>query len=165
MHWSYQSTLFQHKRQFYTWTSPDGQYRNQTDFILCSQRWRISIVSKNKTGSWLWLRSWTPYCQIQTEIEENRENHSAIQVWPKSNPLQLQSGSDKQIQGIRSDRVPEGLWKKVHNIVQEVVIKTIPKKKNAKRLSEEGLQKEKKRQLKAKAKRKDIPIWMQNSKE
>ena len=32
-------------------------------------------VSKNKTGSWLWLRSWIPYCQIQTEIEENRENH------------------------------------------------------------------------------------------
>ena len=23
-------------------------------------------VSKNKTGSWLWLSSWTPYCQIQT---------------------------------------------------------------------------------------------------
>ena len=23
-------------------------------------------VSKNKTRSWLWLRSWTPYCQIQT---------------------------------------------------------------------------------------------------
>ena len=22
--------------------------------------------NKNKTGSWLWLRSWTPYCQIQT---------------------------------------------------------------------------------------------------
>ena len=28
-----------------------------------------------KTGSWLWLRSWTPYCQIQTQIEESRENH------------------------------------------------------------------------------------------
>ena len=23
-------------------------------------------VSKNKARSWLWLRSWTPYCQIQT---------------------------------------------------------------------------------------------------
>ena len=23
-------------------------------------------VRKSKTGSWLWLRSWTPYCQIQT---------------------------------------------------------------------------------------------------
>ena len=29
---------------------------------------KLYTVSKNKTGSWLWLRSWTPYCQIQTEI-------------------------------------------------------------------------------------------------
>ena len=32
-------TLFQqHKRRLYTWTSPDGQHRNQIDYILCSQR-------------------------------------------------------------------------------------------------------------------------------
>ena len=30
------------------------------------------------------------------------------------------------------DRVPEELWIVVHNIVQEVVIKTIPKKKTCK---------------------------------
>ena len=35
----------QHKRQLYTWTSPDGVYRNQTDYIICSQRWRRSIQS------------------------------------------------------------------------------------------------------------------------
>ena len=29
----------------YTWTSPDGQHRNQIDYILCSQRWRSSIQS------------------------------------------------------------------------------------------------------------------------
>ena len=28
----------QHKRRLYTWTSPDGQYQNQVDYILCSQR-------------------------------------------------------------------------------------------------------------------------------
>ena len=40
------NTIFQqHKRQLYTWTSPDGQYRNQTDYILFSQRWRSSIQS------------------------------------------------------------------------------------------------------------------------
>ena len=61
------NTLFQqHKRRLYTWTSRDGQHRNQMYYILCSQRWKSSIVSKKKTGSWLWLRSWTPYCQIQT---------------------------------------------------------------------------------------------------
>ena len=53
------NTLFQqYKRRLYTWTSPDSQYRNQIDYILCSQRWRSSIQSaKNKTGRWLWLRS------------------------------------------------------------------------------------------------------------
>ena len=40
------NTLFeQHKRRLYTWTSPDGQHRNQIDYILCSQRWRSSILS------------------------------------------------------------------------------------------------------------------------
>ena len=38
------NTLFQqHKRRLYTWTSPDGQHRNQIDYILCSQRWRSSL--------------------------------------------------------------------------------------------------------------------------
>ena len=27
---------------------------------------KLYTVSKNKTRSWLWLRSWIPYCQIQT---------------------------------------------------------------------------------------------------
>ena len=40
------NTLFQqHKRKLYTWTSPDGQYQNQIDYILFSQRWRSSIQS------------------------------------------------------------------------------------------------------------------------
>ena len=40
------NTLFQqHKRRFYTWTPPDGQYWNQIDYILCSQRRRSPIKS------------------------------------------------------------------------------------------------------------------------
>ena len=40
------NTLFQqHKRRLYTWTSPDGQHRNQIDHILWSQRRRSSIQS------------------------------------------------------------------------------------------------------------------------
>ena len=60
------------------------------------------------------------------------------------------------------DRVPEELWTEVHDIVQEAVFKIIPKKKkgkNAKWLSDEALKiAEKRRKLKAKEKRKDIPI-------
>ena len=33
------NTLFQqHRRRLYTWTSPDGEYKNHIDYILFSQR-------------------------------------------------------------------------------------------------------------------------------
>ena len=60
------------------------------------------------------------------------------------------------------DRVPDELWTEVHDVVQEAVIKTMPKKKKCKKakwLSEEALQTaEKRTEAKAKEKRKDIPI-------
>ena len=55
------------------------------------------------------------------------------------------------------DRVPIELWTEVCNIAQEVVIKTIPKKKKCKKakwLSEEALQiAEKRREVKVKGER------------
>ena len=65
--------------------------------------------------------------------------------------------------------MPDELWTEVHDIEQEAVRKTIPKKKKcqkAKWLSQEALQiAEKRREAKIKGKRKDIPISMQSSKE
>ena len=58
--------------------------------------------------------------------------------------------------------MPDELWMEVLDIVQETGIKIIPKKnkhKKAKWLSEEALQiSVKRREVKAKEKRKDIPI-------
>ena len=62
------NTLFQkHKGRLYTWTStrwstpkPDWLYSLQPKME------KLYTVNKNKTRSWLWLRSWTPYYQIQT---------------------------------------------------------------------------------------------------
>ena len=47
------NTLFQqHTRRLYIWTSPDGQHRNQIDYILCRHRWRSSIQSiKTRPGA------------------------------------------------------------------------------------------------------------------
>ena len=67
------------------------------------------------------------------------------------------------------DRVPEELWVEVHNIVQEAVIKTIPKKKKcrkAKWLSEEALQTamKKKREVKGKGEKERYPFECRVSK-
>ena len=54
--------------------------------------------------------------------------------------------------------MPEELWREVYDIVQEEVIKTIPKKKKCKRqakwLSEEALQISEKREVKGKGEKK-----------
>ena len=46
------NALFQqYKRPLYTWTSPEGQYQNQIDYIICSWRWRSSIQSAKRPGA------------------------------------------------------------------------------------------------------------------
>ena len=61
------NTLFQqHKKRLYTWTSPDVNTKIRLLYSLKPKIKKLYTVSENKTGSWLWLKSWTPYCQIQT---------------------------------------------------------------------------------------------------
>ena len=47
------NSLFQQQKQrLFTWISPDGQYQNQIDNILCSQRWRRLIqAAKTRPGA------------------------------------------------------------------------------------------------------------------
>ena len=77
-------------------------------------------------------------------MEESRENHQTIQIWPKSIPYDYTvevTNRFKELDLI--DRVPEELWTEVHDIVQESVIKTITKKKKPKKakwVSEGALQ-------------------------
>ena len=82
------NTLFQqHKRRLYTWTSLEGQYWNQIDYILCSQRWRSSIQSaQTRLGA---------DCGSDHELLIKKFRLKLKKVWPKSNLLWLYSGSEK----------------------------------------------------------------------
>ena len=51
------------------WSTPKSDWL----YTLQPKMEKLYTVSKNKTRSWLGIRSWTQ-CQIQTEIE-SRENH------------------------------------------------------------------------------------------
>ena len=53
------------------WSTPKSDWL----YSLQPKMEKLYTVSRNMNGSWLCLRSWTPYSQIQTEIEESRENH------------------------------------------------------------------------------------------
>ena len=125
------SVFQQHKRRLYTWTSPDGQHLNQIDYILCSQRWRSSIQSaKTRPGA---------DCSSDHELLIAKFRLKLKKIWKTPRPFRYDlnqipynytvevTNRFKRLHLI--DRVPEELWTNVHDIVQEVVIKTIPKKK------------------------------------
>ena len=88
------NTLFQqHKRRLDTWTSPDGWHRNQIDYILCSQRWRSSIQSaKTRPGADCGSDHQLLIAKFRLKLKKVGKT---IQVWPKSNSLQLYSESEK----------------------------------------------------------------------
>ena len=132
--------------------------RNQIDYVLCSQRWRSSIKSaKTRPGA---------DCGSDHELLIAKFRLKLKKVGKTSRPFRYKlnqfffyytvevtntfKGSDLV------DRMPEELWTEVHNTVQKVVTKTIPKKKKykkAKQLSEEALQiSEERRQVKGKGK-------------
>ena len=52
------------------WSTPKSDWLSS----LQPKMEKLYTVNKNKTRGWLWLRSWTPDYQIQTQIEESREN-------------------------------------------------------------------------------------------
>ena len=105
---------------------------------------KLYTVSKNKTRSWLWLRSWTLYYQIQTEIEKVGKITRPFRYDLNQIPYDYTVEVRNKFKGLDLiDRVPDELWIEVCDIVQEAGIKTIPKKKKCKKakwLSEEALE-------------------------
>ena len=122
--------LQQHKRRLYTWTSPNGQHRNQIDYILCSQRWRSSIQSAKTTVGHDWgsdheLLIVTFRLKLKKVGKTTRPFRYNLNQIPFDYTMKVRN----RFKGLDlRDRVPE-LWTEVRDFVQETGIKTIPKKK------------------------------------
>ena len=140
------NTLFQqHKRRLYTRTSPDGQHRNQTDYILCSQRWRSSIQSaKARLGADCGSVHELVIAKFRLKLKKVGKTSRLFRYDLSKIPYDYAVKARNRFKGLDLiDRVLEELWMEVHDIVQETGIKTIPmekKCKKAKWLSGEALQ-------------------------
>ena len=129
------NTLFQQqKRRLYIWTSPDGQHQNQIDYILCSQRWRSSIQSaKTRPGADCGSDHELLIAKYRLKLKKVGKTTRPFRY--DINPITYDSTVEvrNRFKGLDLiDRVPDGLWTEVRDIVQETGIKTIPKKKKCK---------------------------------
>ena len=113
----------------------NAKQQNQTDYILCSQRWRSSIQSaKTRPGA---------ACGSDHELLIAKFRLKLKKVGKTTRPFRYdlnQITYDYTVE-VRNrfkglgliDRVPDELWTEVCDIVQETGIKTIPMEKKCKK--------------------------------
>ena len=130
------NTLFQqHNRRLYTWTSPDGQYQNEIDFILCSQRWRNSMqLARIRPGADCGSDHELLMAKFRLKLKKVRKTTRAFQYDLNKIPYDYTVEVINRFKGLDLiRRLPEELWMEVHD-VQEAVIKIIPKKMKSKKV-------------------------------
>ena len=130
------NTLFQqHKRRLYTWTSSDGQHRNQIDYILCSQRWRSSIESaKARLGADCGSDHEIHTAKFRLKLKKGEKTTTPFRYDLNQTPDDYTVEMRNRFKGLDLiDRVPDELRMEVPDIVQETAIKTILWKRNAKK--------------------------------
>ena len=130
------NTLFQkHKRRYYIWTSPDGQYQNRTECILCSQRWRSCIQSaKTRLGVDCGSDHELLIAKFRLKLKKVGKTTKPFRYDLNKIPYDYTVEVTNRFMGLDLiDRVREELWMEVHDIVQEAMIRQSPRKGNAKR--------------------------------
>ena len=116
------------------------------DYILCSQRWRSSIQSaKTRPGADCDSDHELLITKFRLKFDKVGKTTSPFKYDLNQIPYDYTVEVRNRFKGLDLiDRVPKELWTEVCDIVQEAVMKTIPKKKKCKKakwLSEEALQK------------------------
>ena len=130
------NTLFQkHKRRLYTWTSPDGQYRNQMNYIL-SAKHEEALYSQQKQDQELIVVQImnSLIAKFRLKLKTVGKSTRPFRYDPNQIHYDYTVEMTNRFKGLDLiDRVPEELWTEVYDIVQEAVIKTIPRKKECKK--------------------------------
>ena len=130
------NTLFQqHKRRLCTWTSPDGQHRNQIDYFLCSQKRRSSIQStKTRLGADCGSDHELLITKFRLKLKRIGKTARPFGYDLNLIPYDCTVEVRNRFKGLDLIvRVPDELWTEVHDIVQETGMKNIPMEKKCKK--------------------------------
>ena len=126
------NTLFQkHKRRLYTWTSPDGRHRNQTDYILCSENGE-ALYSQQKQD---WELTGSDHelliAKFRLKLKKVGKTTGLFRYDLNQIPNDYIVKVRYRFKGlVLINRVPDELWTEVRDIIQEAGIKNIPPQKN-----------------------------------
>ncbi|CAF2172469.1 unnamed protein product, partial [Rotaria magnacalcarata] len=131
------NTCFQQpKRRLYTWTSANGQYKNQIDYILCSQRWRSSIqLAKTRPGADCGSDHELLIAKFSMKLKTTSKTAIPARYNLSNIPRKYAVKVKNSFDGLDLiDREPEELSSKVRDIIKDEANKNIPNTKTPKKV-------------------------------
>ena len=130
------NTLFkQHPRRLYTWSSPDGSYRNQIDYILVQKRWRSSFTSAKTypgadCGSDHQLLVSTMKMKLRRIKKPKKPVRFDITKLDDNYRVEVKNKFQKLMEMDSEESTPDELWQDIKQAALETAEETIPKRKN-----------------------------------
>ena len=109
-------------------------HRNQVDYIVCSQRWRSSILSeKTRLGADYGSDHELLIAKFRLKLKKAEKTARPFRYDLNQIPYDYTVEVRNRFKGLDLiDRVPDELWNEVRDLVQETGIKTIPMEKKCK---------------------------------
>ena len=127
------TTFKQHPRRLYTWTSPDGQLKNQIDYILVPARWRSSIQNvKTLPGADCGSDHELLSAKIRIKLRKLKKQKPVVRydVSDISEQYRVEVANRfRALQLVEEEKEPEELANEIRDIMAEAAEKHINKKK------------------------------------
>ena len=95
---------------------------------------KLYTVSKNKTRSWVLLRSWTPYCKFRLELKKVGKTTRPFRYDPNQIPYDYTVEVTNRFRGSDlMERLPENYGRRLVTLYRRQGSKPSPRKRNAQR--------------------------------
>ena len=101
---------------------------------------KLYTGSKNKTGRWLWLTSWTPYCQFRLKLQKVWKPTIPFRYDINKIPYNYRVEVTNRFEGLDLIECMKNYGQRFITLNRGWYSKSFPRKINAKWLSEEALQ-------------------------
>ena len=146
------------------WSTPKSDWL----YSLQPKMEKLYTVSKNKTGSWLWLRPWILIAKFRLKLKKVGKTIRPLRYDLNQIPYDYTVEETNRFKGLDLIECLKNYGWSFITWYRRQWSKSSPRKRNTKRQNgclRRPYQAEKRREAKGKGEKKDIAIWMQSSKE
>ncbi|MBN3275755.1 CFDP2 protein, partial [Polyodon spathula] len=124
----------QPKRRAYTWIAPNGQYRNQIDYLLCQQHWKSSVQAvKTLPGADCGSDHQLLVAKVKLRFNTIKRQPAQLRFDTCNIPAKYAVEVHNRFEALSTtEKAPDELWEEMKSIIMDTAEQLIPHKKPVK---------------------------------